>query len=318
MMAAAQGSFRYTFTTQTAQTYTALTTGATSLNGSTIWDDEDFSAALPFTFRINGVPTNTLSLSAANIIYADTSTTVLNAFLVNDADLHDRANATGGSTPLSPIRYRIDGTAPNRIFKVEVANAGFYDNRTSNTDSVNYQVWMYEGSNIIEVRFGQSSVTAGSTYYGLGGTGPVIGVADSIDLSGTSTRYIYYLRGNPTAPTVDSLDIFGTPSAVNALNSWPAQGIVYRFTPAGSGGTSLADAIAAARALRLYPTVVTSQIQAAWGGTAPVTYEIISAAGTRVAAGTLQRGAQTIPVNNLAAGVYHLRIPGGSQQFVKQ
>lgn len=231
-MASAQ--FFYNFRATTG-TYAALTSG-TSMNGSTVWDEENFTAPMPFSWQMD----STITLNEFNLALwlpgamADTNDfSDGNAFLLSDADAADRS-IFSSSASSSPIRYLTTGTAPFRIFKVEMANAGFYDEGNSFStmnDFFNVQVWIYETTNIVEFHYGTSQVSHGSDYFSAG-SGPVVGYLSHVDFNSGATGNLFSLSGNPTAPSLDSLDItVSTPTT--GLNSWPANGTIYRFVPKG-------------------------------------------------------------------------------------
>lgn len=231
LSATAHAQFRYTFK-DTTTPYAPLS-GASSLNGSTVWDDEDFSTTMPFSWKLDSNLTETsfnLSLGIFGVFHSVTSYMDMNGFYFGDMDAADRGTLTGTSS-LSPIRYLTIGTAPNRIFKLEFANAGFYDEydlyQTMN-DSFSMQVWIYETSNIVEYHYGPSHITYASDYFGINGTGPSIGYMKHADFVG-GTGDLYFLTGNASSPTLDSAMLPSFPAT--ALNSWPASGEVYRFTP---------------------------------------------------------------------------------------
>ncbi len=324
----AQAQFRYTFSTQTGQTYTPLTAG-TDLTGGQVWDDDDFSAPLGFSFVLNGDTTTTFNLvmngTTPFIASTNNFTDSLNAFLPLESDLIDRGyfdTTTAVPVGRSPIRYLVTGTAPSRVFKAELFNVGFFDD-TTNADSINLQVWMYEDSSILELRYGSSLLSAGNVPFYFGGNpGPVVGLVNNVDLT-TGAGYIYHLAGATAAPALDSFLATSGPST--SLNNYPLSGTVYRFKPkptsstgGGGGGTSISEAVAAARALKLYPTQATAAITVEWGGADGEAYEIISAGGQQVRAGRLQRGTQSIGVSDLATGAYYLRLAAGAHLFMKR
>lgn len=223
-----QAQFRYTFK-DTVGTYTALA-GASSINGTTIWDDDVFTAPMPFTWRIDSVlSTNTFSLNLEiPAVVHDPNSDTVNGFLLSLADFVDRGNISG-SASLSPIRYLTAGTSPNRIFKVEIANAGFYEeesNYSTLNDSVSFQFWVYEGSNVVELHFGPSRITHFNDYFQVGS---LFGYVKNIDETAPSPNGpIYHLTG-ATSTTV--LDTTFLPNFPQGLDYWPASGRVFRFTP---------------------------------------------------------------------------------------
>jgi hypothetical protein len=315
----AQAQMRYSFTTQTGQTYTPLTGGTNIANY--IWDDPAVSAPLGFNFILNGVPTDSFHIQTYSYIPfftssgINTATDSINGFMAMEADLFDRANNDSTATMgVSPITYAVTGSAPNRVFKLDYTNAGFYED-TLNVNSVNFQVWWYEGSNAVELRYGPSTISPANLtrFFYFGNGGPLVGVVNKVAVA-TGDGKMYHLKGDPAAPTLDSTD--ASASTANSLTSYPASGTVYRFTPT-STGINLNEVMATARSLKLYPSAATTAITVEWGGAQGEAYQIIAANGQQVAAGRLQRGTQSIPVNTLTAGAYHLRLSGGSHQFLK-
>ena len=118
----AQAQFRYTYTTQTGQAYTPLTNG-TDLTAGAIWDDDDYTAPLGFSFLLNGKPVTSfnLTMAAQSIPLISASTNFadsIHAFFPLLTDLVDRSYYdTSATVGRSPIRYVVDGSAPNRIFQ---------------------------------------------------------------------------------------------------------------------------------------------------------------------------------------------------------
>ncbi len=231
----ASAQFTYTFK-DTTTPYVPLT-GATSLNGALIWDDEKLVAPMPFTWTVNGnIAINQFNLMLGyTSIFTDTvNTSAAHGFVLGDVDIVDRGIETG-ITSLSPIRYTTTGTAPNRIFKMEIANAGFakeYYVYGILLDSINLQVWVYETSNIVEIHYGSSQVSDPASYFYFNGTGPIVANARLFDFDFGNYGTLYLLSGNPSSPMVDSFTfpISGI-TLPPSLNSWPADGTVYRFTP---------------------------------------------------------------------------------------
>ena len=134
-----------------------------------------------------------------------------------EADIRPRSNGT------AYIAHTTDGTAGNRIFKIEYHNMGFNDD-TTHADSASYQVWLYENG-VIEFLYGPSSVRNSASWYD-GETGPAayLGSWDTIN------ETVIGLSGNPNNPTLyDKWDDYA------ALSSMPAPNTVYTFTPAFTG-----------------------------------------------------------------------------------
>lgn len=210
------------------QTYVPLT-GATSINGNTIWDDDLFMVPLGFTFELDKKNISDIAINGGVFAATDTED-VVDMFLIAGADLHDRGNITGTAS-LSPISYKVEGAAGSRIFKMEVANAGFWDEwdlYTTDNDSVNYQIWFYETSNIVELRFGPSNISHPADYF-LGTGKPLVGFFRQYDLNYDSTEVGYVLTGDPSSPVIDSFSSLD--SLDDGLNAYPPNGTVYKFAP---------------------------------------------------------------------------------------
>ncbi|MEK6616027.1 MAG: hypothetical protein AABZ32_07945, partial [Bacteroidota bacterium] len=171
----------YTFS-YSMGTYTNLV-NPISINAGLTWDDPTFSIPIGFNFTLWN---NTISTINTDVFWLGgiltPSVSGIQPFLGYLADITDRAstptNWDGMPGSLSPISYEVTGTTGNKIFKMEWKNAGFYEdinNNSVSTDYVNLQMWLYEGTNNIEIRFGNSSITQPNLVYA-GDPGPAIGV----------------------------------------------------------------------------------------------------------------------------------------------
>lgn len=316
----AQQSFgNYVLKVQSAQPYTPLTTG-TDISSSIVWDDENFKFPLGFTLNIDGKTTTDFSFSAGEGFGPGSDTMgVVNTFSNFAAgDLIDRGYLS--ATPKSPLRHLTTGLTPNRIFKFEVSNAGFFEEAdiySTMNDSVSFQIWVYETSNIIEFRFGDSKITYPDDYFYLGAS-PLIGYAKDFDLDVTTFSKAYTLVGNPNSPTVDSFTDFSTLPPV--MDAYPSKGTVYRFIPkaisASIGETTIASHFA------VYPTVVISTINVDYTQNNNTKVQILSQNGQLVNTTTIHQGTNTLDVSMLAAGTYLINFSNNegsaSFKFVKQ
>jgi PKD repeat protein len=229
----AKAQFRYIFK-DTSTPYAPLSASAISLNGSTKWTGKKYVAPMPFTWKldsnilVSGMPLDLINSTTAS----DTNNVSdVNGFFLGFVLGIDRGDAGPGS--LSPIRYKTVGTAPQRIFKLEIANAGFSKEQVNHgtlSDSFSLQIWVYETSNILELHFGPSRITYPSEYFSFG-SGPHLGYMQHTDLSTSTHGNVYYVASNGTSTRIDTMRLpFVTPPT-NNLNAWPASGRVFRFTP---------------------------------------------------------------------------------------
>jgi hypothetical protein len=318
----AGAQFRYTFK-DTTTPYVPLT-GATSLNGSLIWDEEILSAPMPFTWKID----NTLSVNRFNLaleipgVAADTTNFgSISGFVFGDMDITDRGMLDSIST-LSPIRYLTSGTAPNRIFKLEIANAGFFDEfglYNTMDDSISVQIWVYETKNIVEFHYGPSKISHANDYFGVNSAGPFTGYFRNVNVVSGTTGTAYFLKGNAASPALDTL-VLPTPPSV-ALNSWPANGKVYRFTPKATSGVGVGN-VAAFADVKIYPSPAQDNltIEGLQAGDVAIIHFMI---GQKVLTSTIKSGKEVISLSGLPASSYLLTITGktgetATMQFVKQ
>lgn len=299
----------------TTQPYTPLTTGATSVNGSTAWTSESYSIPLPFSFQLNDTRTMSnynLFLGTSLSPASDTnSNTLLSGFSVMDAFIVDRGYISGISA--SPIRYRTDGTIPSRIFKLEYANAGFIQelmNHSTMNDSVNVQVWVYEGSNVIEFHYGTAKVSYPSEYF-LNTANPFISYISDINPNDLSNATFYYLKGNALIPTLDSIAGVNVSPTIQTINQYPPSGTVYRFTPKTT--TAINDK--ALESVKVFPTVVDRSFRISSVPQGNYQYHLYSIDGRNTEIyGMLQPGENEIACNNLSGGLYLLNVTNTSSQ----
>jgi hypothetical protein len=173
------------------------------------WDDDAYAANLPFSFKIYGTSFTSFDIESDAGISA-----AAGEVIILDADLEDK----GGSV----ISYKTDGTAPNRIFKIEWKNVGFLDGLSS--DFANFQLWLYEGSNKIEAHYG--AITADASAFDPD-PGPGVWIQNGVSS--------IELSGSPANPTVTH-----NSTTSPTLSGLPASGTVYSFTPGVAAG--IADA----------------------------------------------------------------------------
>lgn len=306
-----QAQMPYTFGVSTAA-YQPLTNG-TTLNDTTEWDDERYKVDIPFAFSLNNQPMTSLFLESAEIAMPDTAGS-MDGLPLMSTDLVDRGIADSLQVSQSPIRYTIEGTAGNRILKLEIANAGFADEFYADStvdDYFNMQVWLYENGNIIEYRYGSSSVTDFGTYFPLG---MLTGFVKNIDLAGSSFDMMYVLSGNPSSPFIDSLT---QTSFTTGLTAFPDSGTVYRFTPKP---TAIAEKHRILE-MSLYPTRTSGSLYIDNPNRADATYKVLSLSGQILKYGSIKKGLNTVEVNDVPAGQYLVRFDYDAgfetQRFIK-
>lgn len=311
----------YVFKVQTGEDYIPLT-GAKNISSKLVWDEERFKFPIGFSVDIDGKTTSDFSFHAWPGIgpASDTSGLLSGFFAFSAADLVDRGYISG--LPSSPLRYIVSGVVPNRIFKFECYNAAFYQevkNYGTLNDYVDFQIWIYETTNIVELRFGQSQISHLGDYFYFGNS-PLFGFAKNLDMNDGKIAKGYFLSGSASAPSIDSFyDI--TVETLPVLTSFPNYGNVYRFIPkaaaASIGETSIAGQF------KVYPTYTTDNITVVATNNAATTARIIDQNGKLVSIiENIQKGANSIDVSYFASGNYVLEMANAEgkaiYKFTKQ
>ncbi len=201
-------------------------------------------------------------------------------------------------TETPTFSYRTEGTSPNRIFTAEWLNVEWQFN--SNQPNLTFQVKLYEGSNRIEFHYRREAGTPS-------GSNAVIGIAGALSGSG---NFISLTTSGPlngrAAPQTSA-------TTVSSVDTIPATGQVYTFTPIAGGQVPTATTNAAsgvtqtAAVLNASINPNNSQTQYFFE------YGTTTSYGTQTTQQTLAAGTQAIPVTasilNLSAGTtYNFRI----------
>jgi len=137
------------------------------------------------------------------------------------AYLLDKGYVTPGPYILSPVSILHDGVSSNRIFKIQYRNAGFEDGGAQ--DSVNFQIWLYETSNVVEIHFGPRNIVSNVWQAPL--QGPIIALISYLD------NKAYIMEGDPNSPTARFIPPSDTLATSDGLFGAPPENMVYRFTP---------------------------------------------------------------------------------------
>lgn len=195
----------YAFSQRTSN-YVEMT-GATVVSPST-WGEFTTGVALPFTFKYFDEDVDSIFITEGGIFFdADGDD-----FLSPHSEL-----AQGRGDGQSPVTYRIDGTGTNRILKVQWPNITFTTNAVAYpNDFVNYQVWFYETSHVIEFHYGSSFVTEEAL--------PTLTlVASMMSIDGNHSISV---GGDPSA-AVPSYEF----ATFDALDRNPSVNTIFVFTP---------------------------------------------------------------------------------------
>ncbi len=194
-----------------------------------LWDDFNAKIPLGFTYKLMGQTTDTLYFSASQLggdllVNLKDQTNLVGTF----ADFLESANNPIGST----VSYSIDASGNKKIAKVQWQNAALYDDPNL-TDSINLQIWIYEGTNDVEFRIGPNYVADLATDLLIN---PFFGLAKNIDTLNYTVDSIYFaLTASPAV--IGNMDSVQFDNAINAnlssigltTSAYPAAGTVFRY-----------------------------------------------------------------------------------------
>ncbi|MBL7911238.1 MAG: T9SS type A sorting domain-containing protein [Bacteroidia bacterium] len=146
-----------------AVTYSAITGG--TILGTNLNDDDVFdNVPIGFNFNYGGNNFNQLSVCANGFIkfgvLLNTSTYNPISDSFGDDTIVSALGADIASNAGGTLRYRTNGTAPNRIFIVQWRDYSSF----ANIDTVNFQIRLFETANRIEVHYGSFYVDVNNFY----------------------------------------------------------------------------------------------------------------------------------------------------------
>ncbi len=184
-----------------------------SLNNEEVWDFPDYTIPIGFECWYFDSTLDTM------YFFTEGSGTILSSSNIEGgihqllipfgAALIDRGYGTFAS--LSPLSYELTGSVGQRILKIQWKNAGFfgdYQYNGTSTDFVNFQLWLYETTGLIEMHYGPSHITQPEIDY-TDEVGPGVGLIPSYDWDAdTLSSASIWLEGNPVNPfMVNSNDL---------------------------------------------------------------------------------------------------------------
>ncbi|MEO1257904.1 MAG: T9SS type A sorting domain-containing protein [Bacteroidota bacterium] len=297
----------YTFSSFT-ETYEELE-GATALTNG-IWDDPEFAIPLGFDFAFLGDTASTIyqvGLGSVLSLNPNGYYAVTDFLFAYGSDLIDRGYNDG--TSLSTISYKIEGNFGSRICKVEWKNAGFYNelfDYLPSNNFVNLQLWLYEGSNDIEVRFGPNDITGDTLVHDFSGK-PMIGMMENLSLSAYSYDAFWYLSGPAQGPKVALSTAFGDLETLEGLMDDPADGTVYQFS---TGITSSEERLDLGQHIKVYPNLTAGDVWVEVDENINEEGEVlvVNSIGQIVDRQPMQTGTQQIQLGNFSAGQYFINI----------
>ncbi|MBK9501868.1 MAG: hypothetical protein KBF99_05510 [Leptospiraceae bacterium] len=207
-----------TATTTLPSAWAAATTTYTPITSSPapiIGDDAFTILPIGFTFTYFGQTYSTLYVTANGFLTFNSSNqTSANPSNLFGTILKSVIAPWWGDLYLdcdASIQYITTGTAPNRVFTAQWQNIRNDGDTASTTQRLNFQVKLYETTNVVELIYGANTGTALST-----SSRAAIGISNSVGGTGN------YVNGKTGLSTDTNL---------YSSSSFPISGTVYRFTP---------------------------------------------------------------------------------------
>ena len=221
LAAQADKSQYYTFQKDSAPYVTMDTAKMISGNQGIVWvEDTTFNIPIGFNFFFLDHELTQVGINQTNLFMPQRNHYIA-AF--GNFLMYDRGNDhDSGLVSLSPISYIVDSSkgAGAKILKIQWLNAGYFFDTTM---FLNVQIWLYQGTNDIEIRYGTSHVNLDKSQ--VFGCGPLVGLA-KVDTVSRVDLYELYLNGNEHNPGTIGLNQTGK----RCLDSVPVPGTIYRFT----------------------------------------------------------------------------------------
>jgi len=205
------------------------------------------------------------------------------------------------------VRYKTEGLEPHRIFKLEYFQLGFKNYE----GQINVQIWLYEGSDSIQIRIGQLDLPNIPNLYLTGLKGPLIGfqaayygIFDSDDAD-----FSQMVNGTPDSPGNVA---FLCPSSPVGFGIWyqtmdgaPKYGSVFTFYP---NIMSPVETPVLHSNLLVYPNPSVGYIQISgipFDGDTQI-IDLFNSIGGGVKRLTISKEHPIVDTQNLPLGVYYL------------
>ncbi len=307
----------YTFSTFTAA-YQPIT--GTSVTNGLKWDEPEHTIPLGFTFKLYNKIASTFTLTGGSYVTDDNAATLLTAASPFFEDLCDRSfnNSSSEGDPggVSPITYTVSGAVGSRIAKIQISNAGFFGEvgtATLNPSFTNFQIWLYETTNVIEFRFGPTSISNLAANFVLGTQGFVCGLFEDCDFTNNPNNS-NMLSGTVGTPTQTGFDLSNPPSSAPALTGQNnLNGRVYRFTYNALTTNITSNELNSV--FSVYPNPAKEYVSIKSNNTNGIKQVSICDVNGKVIA---TEKAETISLTNLAVGLYLLKIETDNGTYFKK
>lgn len=200
-------NFNYSFAKDSIS-YEELS-GATVLSSGVNFSNKSFAIHFPFHFNFCGINSDSLKIETNGFLVFDKTKQLA---IVAYNNFESKKDTLGNYT--SVISYNTSGAAGNRIIKIEFKNLA--QNILCSSDFLNYQIWLYEAGNKVEIHTGANAQN---------GTAVLLGI---INKNMDTSDKAYLIKGDTSSP---SGEIISGETSLDYLNQIPNSGIVYTLSP---------------------------------------------------------------------------------------
>lgn len=205
----------------------------------------------------------------------------------------------------SDISYKVEGTGNNKVIKIQWKNLRLRAGPAGNF--VNFQMYLYKATGVVEVRYGPSSVNNQSGYNN--STGPNVGMFYS-NATFTTMYEKIWLNGLPSNYTIDSNHTV----VFNAMHGVPSEGTMYRFVPK-SVAASVSEKVNSATTFSIYPNPVNDELVITLNKfqDKATQIELFDIQGRLVTTDVIKEGENNkiLRMEKLPAGRYNIRLRSG-------
>jgi hypothetical protein len=186
--------------------------GASVLSVGENFRNKQFGVRLPFQFNFCGSLTDSILIKGNGFISFDENQ---GFSFVAFNNFSSRPDTNQQFT--SSILTQTSGSAGNRVIKIEFRNVA--QSTLSTYDHLNYQIWIRENGNSVELHIGSNS------YESFDDMAQLLGL---INVNMNTTNIAYLISGAPSAPIGQTIT---AESPLAYLNTIPATGLIYQFIP---------------------------------------------------------------------------------------
>ncbi|HIG59243.1 MAG TPA: T9SS type A sorting domain-containing protein [Flavobacteriales bacterium] len=280
------------------------------------WDDPEEEFPIPFNMLLWGDTVETIytGITGNFLIGVDMNTKSGNPHLIAPifSDISDVYGVDSSIYDVSEIRHTVEGQYPNRVFKIEYVDVGFYneifaDFSSSAINRATFQVWLHETGEI-SFRYGPNTVVdfeLVSPWNFFSGAG-LIGnfdftteQGDIISADGEADNPVFIAGYDYNLQTFFSEN-------QGWIESWPSNGTVYQFLPIHPFG-NIQDIFS--ENIKLYPNPASNNLTIDLGDLTGVNTSIkLYDSSSKLVFEKLSSATLLIDVSVFAKGLYTLEL----------